>query len=111
MSIIGKSAVKTIFVLVKRLFSFSLLAGLTSFVLAQNVRMVVLSSRNSGPVKNECLNISLGQWHGGDLIAPTDGAGVVTLRIDGNMASVDTGQQSPVTERQLEGRGLSPMVK
>lgn len=94
MSIIGEHAIRSIYFLVMRAFCFSILGGLTSSVLAQDVRIVVLNSRNLGPVANECLNISLGKWHGGDLIVPTDRAGVVTLHIDGNMASVETGSST-----------------
>jgi hypothetical protein len=73
-----------------RLFITSLL--LICFARAgasQDIKILVLNSRTSKPVQNECLNVSLGEWHGGDLIAPTDGTGAVTLHIDGNMVSAD----------------------
>jgi hypothetical protein len=44
------------------------------------------------------LNISAGQWHGGDLIVPTSEAGIVTLHINGGSVSAD-----PVTGKTCNG--------
>jgi hypothetical protein len=51
---------------------------------AQEIRIVVLDAGNLKPVADECLNISLGLWHGTDIIAPTDSDGAVVLTIGNN---------------------------
>ena len=62
-------------------------AALTVFVLmlcaspctSQSVRILVLDARHGKPVQNECIELSLGAWHGADLFAPTDKSGIATL--------------------------------
>ena len=39
---------------------------------AQEIHIRVLNARNGNPITNECLSVSLGSWHGGDLVAPTN---------------------------------------
>ena len=56
---------------------------------AQEIDIRVLNGRNGKPVTNECLNISLGSWHGGDLIAPTNKDGVVVLHFAKNQVTAD----------------------
>jgi hypothetical protein len=56
---------------------------------AQEIDIRVLNGRNGKPVTNECLNISLGSWHGGDLIAPTNKDGVVVLHFANNQVTAD----------------------
>jgi hypothetical protein len=56
---------------------------------AQEIDIRVLNGRNGKPVTNECLNISLGSWHGGDLIAPTNTDGVVVLHLANNQVTAD----------------------
>jgi hypothetical protein len=38
----------------------------------------------------ECLNISLGKWHGAELLAPTNREGVVELHIKNRQVTADT---------------------
>ena len=40
--------------------------------------------KNLRPITDECLNITLGKWHGGELFLPTDSAGQITLNIQDN---------------------------
>jgi hypothetical protein len=56
---------------------------------AQDVDIRVLNGRNGKPITNECLNISLGSWHGGDLIAPTNGGGIVVLHLENGQVTAD----------------------
>lgn len=46
---------------------------------SQQIQVLVLNAHNGKPVSDECLNVSLGSWHGADLFAPTNKDGVVTL--------------------------------
>lgn len=67
-----------------KLFSIALLfiVGLQNQIPAQKIRILVVEARNGKPVPHECLNVSLGGWHGADLIAATDENGVATLKLD-----------------------------
>jgi len=56
---------------------------------AQDVRIRVLNGRNGRPITNECVNVSLGSWHGGDLIAPTNADGVVVLHFGNGQVSAE----------------------
>jgi hypothetical protein len=56
---------------------------------AQEVRIRVLNARNGKPVTDECVNVSLGAWHGGDLIAPTNKDGLVVLHFENGQVSAD----------------------
>ncbi|HEY5382883.1 MAG TPA: hypothetical protein VIJ65_11565 [Acidobacteriaceae bacterium] len=56
---------------------------------SQQIRILVLDARHGKPVSNECLNISLGTWHGADLFAPTNKDGVVTLSFSSDHVSVE----------------------
>ena len=49
---------------------------------AQDIRILVLNANNGKPVTDECVNVSLGTWHGGDLIAPTNKEGFVVLHLE-----------------------------
>jgi len=53
------------------------------FAHSQDIRIKVLNGRNGKPTTNECLNISVGLWHGADLLPRTNGEGVVTLHLRG----------------------------
>ena len=46
---------------------------------SHQIRILVLDANHGKPVSNECLNISLGHWHGADFFAPTNKDGIVTL--------------------------------
>ena len=56
---------------------------------AQEIHIRVLNARNGNPITNECLSVSLGSWHGGDLVAPTNSDGVVVLHFENNQATAD----------------------
>jgi hypothetical protein len=58
---------------------------------AQEIRIRVLNARNGKPVTDECVNVSLGSWHGGDLIAPTNKDGLVVLRFENGQVSANAG--------------------
>jgi len=55
----------------------------------QQVRIRVVEPRHGKPIKDECLNISFGSWHGPDLIGATNEDGVVVLNIDKDQGSVE----------------------
>lgn len=61
----------------------------TPLLCAQQINIRVLNGHNGKPVTNECLNISLGVWNGGDLVAPTNSAGVISLIFRDGQASVE----------------------
>lgn len=48
---------------------------------AQEIRIRVLNARNGKPVTRECMNVSLGKWHGADILAGTNQDGVIVLHI------------------------------
>lgn len=52
-----------------------------SVVDAQEIHIRVLNAQNGKPITNECVNVSLGQWHGADLLAPANNEGVVVLHL------------------------------
>jgi hypothetical protein len=62
---------------------------LPSLLEAQEIRIRVLNARNGTAVTDECVNISLGSWHGGDLIAPTNRDGLVVLHFENGQVSAD----------------------
>jgi len=62
---------------------------LPSLLEAQEIRIRVLNARNGTAVTDECVNISLGSWHGGDLIAPTNKEGLVVLHFEGGQVRAD----------------------
>jgi len=49
----------------------------------QTIHIRVVESKHLRPVTDECLNITLGKWHGAELFLPTDLAGQITLSIEG----------------------------
>ena len=69
------------------LLSASLL--LASPCSSQQMRILVLDAHNGRPVSDECLNISLGPWHGADLFAPTNKVGIVTLSFSKDSVSAE----------------------
>jgi hypothetical protein len=58
---------------------------------AQEIHIRVLNARNGKPLTDECLNVSLGLWHGRDLTAPTNRDGVIVLHFENNQATADAG--------------------
>jgi hypothetical protein len=73
--------------LVERANAASMARPFAPLLDAQEIDIRVLSGRNGKPITNECLNVSLGSWHGGDLVAPTNRDGVVVLRFENNQAT------------------------
>jgi hypothetical protein len=65
---------------------------------SQQIRIVVVEAQHGKPVSDECLNISLGSWHGADLLGSTNQDGVVILSIDKDQVSVE-----PVPGRKCNG--------
>ncbi|WP_419804629.1 hypothetical protein [Terriglobus sp.] len=64
------------------------LAGGAFTIHAQRIKIVVVDASRGKPVTDECLNVSLGQWHGADLLVPTDKDGVATLIFETNQVSI-----------------------
>ena len=58
-----------------------LMFALVPLVRAQDIRIKVLDGRNGKPASQECLNISIGTWHGADLVVETDKNGIALLQI------------------------------
>ena len=73
----------------KRLVLMIVCLGMTAMVHAQQIRIRVLDAHNGKPVSQECLNISLGTWHGADLFAPTDKDGIAHLSFSKESASAE----------------------
>lgn len=57
--------------------------------IARDLKIRVLDGRNGHPVDNTCLNLSLGMWHGADLLAPTNADGFVVLHFEAGVVSAD----------------------
>jgi len=55
----------------------------------QEIHIKVVDARNGRPISKECVNISLGSWHGSDLLAPTNHEGVVVLHFRSNDVIAD----------------------
>jgi hypothetical protein len=58
-----------------------LMFALVPLVRAQDIRIKVLDGRNGKPASQECLNISIGTWHGADLVVETDKDGIALLQL------------------------------
>jgi hypothetical protein len=57
--------------------------------IARDLKIRVLDGRNGHPVYNICLNLSLGIWHGADLLAPTNADGLVVLHLEADLVSAE----------------------
>ena len=57
---------------------------------SQQIRILVVEAKHGKPVPGECVNISLGPFHGADLLASTNIDGVVMLSLDKDHASAET---------------------
>jgi hypothetical protein len=77
-------------------------------VSAQEIDIRVLNARNGEPVTNECLNISLGSWHGGDLIAPTSKKGIVILKFEDDKVAADGVSPDPCRGASILGPKTVP---
>jgi hypothetical protein len=72
---------------------------------SQQIRILVLDAKHGKPVSNECLNISLGHWHGADFYAPTNKDGIVTLTFSLNYVSAE-----PVVSNRCGSAALTRSV-
>jgi hypothetical protein len=75
---------------------------------AQEIHIRVLNGRNGKPITNECLNVFLGSWHGGDLVAPTDRDGVVVLHFENNQATAEAASPHDCNETAVLGPKAVP---
>jgi len=80
----------------KHIIAFSTFIGaaMVPSTRAQEIRIRVLNAHNGRPVTNECINVSLGPWHGADLLAPTNRQGTVVLHLRDNELTAETGSPS-----------------
>ena len=62
-------------------------ASAISMLAQQTIHIRVLESKHLRPVTDDCLNITLGKWHGATLFVPTDSAGQITLDIQDDKVS------------------------
>ena len=85
----NKHAVLPSQVFAQGFLTWVIVAFFAPLLCAQDVDIRVLNGRNGKPITNECLNVSLGSWHGGDLVAPTNRDGVVVLHFENNQATAD----------------------
>jgi len=92
---------------VKR-FLFGLVVACTCVwpLRAQQIRVVIIDARHGKPITDECINISLGPWHGTDLIAPTDKDGAVVLTLSSHEVVA-----KPVVGRNCNGMASTKPVR
>ena len=69
----------------------------------QEIHIRVLNAQTGKPIVNECVNVSLGAWHGADLIAPTNKEGVVVLHLARNEVTADSVSPSPCARTAILG--------
>jgi hypothetical protein len=87
----------------RRMVVVSVLVGLFGPLLhAQEIHIRVLNAHNGKPITNECVNVSLGPWHGADLLAATNKDGVAVLRMADNEVLAETAY--PGWPAQASGR-------
>lgn len=72
-------------------------------VWAQDIYIRVLNAKNGHPIRDECLNISLGKWHGAELFGQTNPDGVITLHVDGKQVTVETNSQRACNTEAVVG--------
>ena len=70
---------------------------------AQEIHIRVLNAQSGKPITNECINISLGQWHGADLLAPTNKDGVVVLHLADNEVTATAESTGPCVGTAILG--------
>src|ERR1700686_1164343 len=71
------------------IFAVVLAGSFGSVLRAQNIYVKVLDGRSGHPLTNVCLNVSIGTWHGADLLAPTDKDGLILLHVGGSAVSAE----------------------
>jgi hypothetical protein len=75
-----------------RIVAITLFSAALSFAMpcsSQQIRILVLDAHHGKPVSDECLNVSVGSWHGADLFAPTNKDGIVTLSFSKDSVSAE----------------------
>ena len=75
---------------VRAIGAMLLLFGSALTACSQQIRILIIEANHGKPVIDECLNISLGPWHGTDLLASTNKDGAIVLSLDKDRASVET---------------------
>lgn len=88
-----------------RVLLISILLSLSAPMLhAQEIQIRVLNGRNGKAIAKECVNVSLGSWHGADLLVPTNKDGIAVLHLRGNEVTADAACQGWSKEaHRLEG--------
>ncbi len=61
-----------------------------TLLFAQDIRILVLNGKDGRAITDECLNVSIGFWHGGDLIAGTNSKGIVVLHLRNGALTADS---------------------
>jgi hypothetical protein len=77
----------------KALLISALLSLPAQLLHAQEIQIRVLNGRNGKPIAKECINVSLGSWHGADLLVPTNKDGIAVLHLRGNDVTADAACQ------------------
>lgn len=90
----------------------SILLSLSAPMLdAQEIQIRVLNGRNGKAITKECVNVSLGSWHGADLLVPTNKDGIAVLHLRGNEVTADAACQGWSKEaHRLEGAGTISLM-
>jgi len=75
----------------RRLLFFSVVLGSCQTALrAQDIHIKVLNGHDGRPVTDGCINLSIGSWHGADIVAPTNKDGIVVLHLRGSEITADS---------------------
>ena len=74
----------------------------------QEIHIRVLNARTGKTISDDCLNVSLGPWHGADLLAPTNKNGVVVLHLAKNEVTADPASPSWCDRIAILGPKLMP---
>ena len=69
----------------------------------QEIHIRVLNAHNGKPIANECVNVSFGPWHRGDLIAPTNKDGVMVLHLTSDEVTANPVFPSPCDRTAILG--------
>jgi hypothetical protein len=77
--------------------------GCGSLARAQDIHIYVVNARSGKPITDECLNISLGKWHGAELLAPTNRVGIVELHIRNRQVTADATSPNACNRQAILG--------
>jgi hypothetical protein len=69
----------------------------------QEIHIRVLNAHDGKPIANECVNVSFGPWHRGDLIAPTNKDGVMVLHLTSDEVTANPVSPSPCDRTAILG--------